>query len=153
MHWAYEYAEKLKNRKKEDGKDSIVVAAGTSPSGTVHIGNFRDIVTAYFIVKALKEQGEDAKLLFSWDDYDKFRKVPKNIPDEKMYKIIDTTLEEKEKILREIVERRYTVIENRKDRKHYRKKLGEIRFGEKGQGLELNKFYEMIDSKENLRNE
>lgn len=73
--------------------------------------------------------------------------------DEKMYKIIDTTLEEKEKILREIVERRYTVIENRKDRKHYRKKLGEIRFGEKGQGLELNKFYEMIDSKENLRNE
>ena len=84
MHWAYEYAEKLKNRKKEDGKDSIVVAAGTSPSGTVHIGNFRDIVTAYFIVKALKEQGEDAKLLFSWDDYDKFRKVPKNIPDEKI---------------------------------------------------------------------
>ena len=32
----------------------------------------------------MKEQGEDAKLLFSWDDYDKFRKVPKNIPDEKI---------------------------------------------------------------------
>ena len=84
MHWAYEYAEKLKNRKEEDGKNSIVVAAGTSPSGTVHIGNFRDIVTAHFIVKALKEQGENAKLLFSWDDYDKFRKVPKNIPEEKI---------------------------------------------------------------------
>lgn len=82
MHWAYEYANKLsKNNKRKD--KSIIVAAGTSPSGTVHIGNFRDIVTSYFIVKALKEQGEDAKLLFSWDDYDRLRKVPKNIPEEK----------------------------------------------------------------------
>ena len=84
MHWAYEYAEKLKIIRAKRNKDkSIIVAAGTSPSGTVHIGNFRDIVTAYFIVKALKNQGEDAKLLFSWDDYDRFRKVPKNISAEK----------------------------------------------------------------------
>jgi len=85
MHWAYEYASKLKNRNtNENGEERkpIIVAAGTSPSGTVHIGNFRDIITSYFIVKALKNQGEDAQLLFSWDDYDRLRKVPKNIPEE-----------------------------------------------------------------------
>lgn len=82
MHWAYEYAQKLKTQKTKDD-DEIVIAAGTSPSGTVHIGNFRDIITSYFIVKALKQQGENAKLLFSWDDYDRFRKVPKNIASEK----------------------------------------------------------------------
>ena len=80
MHWAYEYAKKLKPTKEDD---EIIVAAGTSPSGTVHIGNFRDIVTAYFIVTALKNQGVNAKLLFSWDDYDRLRKVPKNISEEK----------------------------------------------------------------------
>ena len=83
MHWAYEYARKLKNTNENENKRKrIIVAAGTSPSGTVHIGNFRDIITSYFIVKALKNQGEDAQLLFSWDDYDRFRKVPKNIPQE-----------------------------------------------------------------------
>ena len=38
--------------------------------------------------------------------------------DEKMYKIIDNSIEEKEELLRSIIERRNTVIENRKDRKH-----------------------------------
>lgn len=83
MHWAFEYANSVKaTKEKENKKEPIIIAAGTSPSGTVHIGNFRDIVTAYFIAKALKVQGEDAKLLFSWDDYDRLRKVPKNIPEE-----------------------------------------------------------------------
>lgn len=68
--------------------------------------------------------------------------------DEKMYKIIDNTLEEKEKIIRQIIERRNTIIESRKDRKHYRRKLGEVRFGEKGKEMELNKFYEIINEKE-----
>lgn len=79
MHWAYQYAKEL----KEKAKDEIIVAAGTSPSGTVHIGNFRDIITSYFIVEALKRQGKKAKLLFSWDDYDRLRKTPKNIPESK----------------------------------------------------------------------
>lgn len=80
MHWAYKHAEKLKN----EGKEPIVIAAGTSPSGTVHIGNFRDIVTSFFITRALKNIGVEAKLLFSWDDYDRLRKVPKNISADKL---------------------------------------------------------------------
>lgn len=86
MHWAYEYANEIKktiNERKDEKKKEAIIAAGTSPSGTVHIGNFRDIVTAYFICKALKEQEIDAKLLFSWDDYDRLRKVPANIKEKR----------------------------------------------------------------------
>ncbi len=73
--------------------------------------------------------------------------------DEKMYKVIGNSLEEKEKILRQIIERRNTIIENRKDRKHYRRKLGEVRFGEKGKQIELNEFYNIISQKEKNEDE
>ena len=73
--------------------------------------------------------------------------------DEKMYKVIENSLEEKERILQQIVTRRNAIIENRKDRKHYRRKLGEVRFGEKGKQMELDKFYEMISQKEKYKDE
>ncbi len=50
-----------------------------SPSGSVHIGNFREIVTTYFVVRALQDLGKKTRFIFSWDDYDRFRKVPKNV--------------------------------------------------------------------------
>ncbi|PFJ80159.1 lysine--tRNA ligase, partial [Bacillus cereus] len=53
--------------------------AGISPSGSVHIGNFREIVTTYFVVRALQDLGKKTRFIFSRDDYDRFRKVPKNI--------------------------------------------------------------------------
>ena len=54
-------------------------AAGISPSGSIHIGNFRDIATSYFVVKALRKAGKKARLLFSWDEFDRLRKVPVNV--------------------------------------------------------------------------
>lgn len=54
-------------------------AAGISPSGIVHFGNFRDLFTAYVVQQCLIKKGKKARLLFSWDDYDRFRKVPINI--------------------------------------------------------------------------
>lgn len=54
-------------------------AAGISPSGVVHFGNFRDIMTALAVKEALQNKGKRARLLFSWDNYDRFRKVPKNV--------------------------------------------------------------------------
>ncbi len=56
-------------------------AAGISPSGVVHFGNFRDVITAHMVRKALVAKGKDARLLFSWDNFDRFRKVPVGIPD------------------------------------------------------------------------
>lgn len=91
--------------------------------------------------------------MFSWEypcgECHKLRITPYGygsccLNDEKMYKIVGNPLEEKQKIIEEIIERRNTVIENRKDRKHYRKKLGEVRFGEKGKEMELSEFYKMV---------
>ena len=79
MHWAERIADEI-IRKKPD-KEQYVCAAGISPSGSIHIGNFRDIATALFVCKALIKKGKKAKLLFSWDEFDRFRKVPKNVQD------------------------------------------------------------------------
>lgn len=56
-------------------------AAGISPSGVVHFGNFRDVVTAHLVREALKQRGKDAHLIFSWDNFDRFRKVPAGVPE------------------------------------------------------------------------
>ncbi|HOM02136.1 MAG TPA: lysine--tRNA ligase [Acetivibrio sp.] len=82
MHWSDEIANKLISLHPD--KEEFVLAAGTSPSGTVHIGNFRDAVTVYFVAKALRKQGKKTVLLLSWDDYDRFRKVPKNLPEDRI---------------------------------------------------------------------
>jgi lysyl-tRNA synthetase class 1 len=54
-------------------------AAGISPSGIVHFGNFRDVMTAHAVAEELKSRGKKARLLFSWDEYDRFRKVPAGV--------------------------------------------------------------------------
>lgn len=54
-------------------------AAGISPSGIVHFGNFRDVMTALAVASELVARGRKARLLFSWDNYDRFRKVPAGV--------------------------------------------------------------------------
>ena len=77
MHWSDRIAEKIIKRNPD--KEEYVCAAGISPSGSIHIGNFRDIATSLFVVKALERKGKKAKLLFSWDEYDRVRKIPVNV--------------------------------------------------------------------------
>ena len=77
MHWSEELA--LKVIARNPNKEEYVCAAGISPSGSIHIGNFRDIATSYFVVKALRKMGKKARLLFSWDEFDRMRKVPANV--------------------------------------------------------------------------
>jgi len=78
-HWADKIAAKLIKIHPEVKK--FVCAAGISPSGVVHIGNFRDIITSELVYRALKDKGYDAELIFSWDDFDRLRKVPQGIPE------------------------------------------------------------------------
>ena len=79
MHWSEEIARKIIER--NPNKPEYVCAAGISPSGSIHIGNFRDIATSFFVVQSLRKLGKKARLLFSWDEYDRLRKVPKNVAD------------------------------------------------------------------------
>ncbi|GHV42448.1 lysine--tRNA ligase [Spirochaetia bacterium] len=87
-HWADETADKI-IREKGD-RESYTCASGITPSGTVHIGNFREIISTELVARALKDKGKKVRFIYSWDDYDVFRKVPKNMP----------KLEELEKFLR-----------------------------------------------------
>ncbi|QSF47325.1 lysine--tRNA ligase [Paenibacillus tianjinensis] len=74
MHWAQKYANNLIQNHPE--RQTFVCASGISPSGSVHIGNFREIVTTYFVTQALRKSGKEVRFIFSWDDFDRFRKVP-----------------------------------------------------------------------------
>ncbi|MCK5282573.1 MAG: lysine--tRNA ligase [Nanoarchaeota archaeon] len=76
MHWADQTARKIIKVKK----DQYVCASGITPSGIVHIGNFREIITVELVVRALKDLGKKTRFIYSWDDYDVFRKVPKGWP-------------------------------------------------------------------------
>lgn len=75
--WADQIAEEIiKKRLLKDGKKEYICASGITPSGTVHIGNFREVITTDLVVRALKSKGKKVKFIYSWDDYDRFRKVP-----------------------------------------------------------------------------
>lgn len=84
VHWADHTASKI-IREKGD-KDLYVCASGITPSGTVHFGNFREVITVDFVVRALKDKGKQAKFIFSWDDFDTLRKIPANLPQQDMLK-------------------------------------------------------------------
>jgi lysyl-tRNA synthetase class 1 len=77
-HWADLTAEKIIREKGE--KDCYTCASGITPSGTVHIGNFREIISVELVVRALRDRNKRVRFIYSWDDYDVFRKVPQNMP-------------------------------------------------------------------------
>jgi lysyl-tRNA synthetase class 1 len=77
-HWADETA--LKIIREKGDKRRYTCAAGITPSGTVHIGNFREIISVDLVARALRDLGKEVRFIYSWDDYDVFRKVPQNMP-------------------------------------------------------------------------
>ncbi len=79
MHWANKYAEQIIKAKE---KDRYIVESGITPSGVVHAGNWREELTQEFVYKALIQKGVTAIYQHVWDDFDRFRKVPKGVPSE-----------------------------------------------------------------------
>ena len=77
-HWADETAAKIIAEKGE--KALYTCASGITPSGTVHIGNFREIISVELVVRSLRDLGKKVRFIYSWDDFDVFRKVPQNMP-------------------------------------------------------------------------
>ena len=49
----------------------------------VHFGNFREQLRLTS-GDALRKRGKKVRFIFSWDDYDTFRKVPKNMPKQEL---------------------------------------------------------------------
>jgi lysyl-tRNA synthetase class 1 len=89
-HWADHAAKRVVAfwgpRKPDQNQDNnhYTVASGITPSGTVHIGNFREVITVDLVARALRGLGHQVRFIYSWDDFDTFRKVPKNLPNQEM---------------------------------------------------------------------
>lgn len=79
MKWLNQVADELTARYGEGG---IVVSSGVSPSGKYHLGTLREILTAEAIARELRRRGQTAKHIHVVDDFDVFRKVPQDVPDE-----------------------------------------------------------------------
>ncbi|MCD4740558.1 lysine--tRNA ligase [archaeon] len=79
MHWSDSYAKKIVEKKPD--KKEYIVESGITPSGVVHAGNFREVMTQEFVYKALLKLGVKAKYQYVWDDYDRLRKIPANVPE------------------------------------------------------------------------
>lgn len=54
----------------------IVCASGLSPSGPIHLGNLREVMVPHLVADEIARRGRPVEHLLSWDDYDRFRKVP-----------------------------------------------------------------------------
>ncbi|MFO7677912.1 MAG: lysine--tRNA ligase [Thermoplasmatota archaeon] len=75
MHWADVIAKKLHKEQKKH-----VLATGITPSGPIHIGNMREILTTDAIYRCLVDLGSDVEFIFVADDYDPLRKVYPYLP-------------------------------------------------------------------------
>jgi lysyl-tRNA synthetase class 1 len=60
--------------------DPIVCASGISPSGPIHLGNLREVMTVHLVAEELRQRGEQVEHIHSWDDFDRLRKVPAGVP-------------------------------------------------------------------------
>ena len=81
-HWADHAARRT--IQASDGAKTITVAAGITPSGVIHVGNFREVMSVDLVARALRDQGAEVRFIYSWDDFDVFRKVPRGVPQAQM---------------------------------------------------------------------
>jgi lysyl-tRNA synthetase class 1 len=54
----------------------VVVASGLSPSGPIHLGNLREVMFPHLVADEIRRRGIDCVHILSWDDFDRYRKVP-----------------------------------------------------------------------------
>ncbi|MEM0157548.1 MAG: lysine--tRNA ligase, partial [Thermoplasmataceae archaeon] len=67
MHWADAFVQDLAGQQ--------TISTGISPSGPIHVGNMREILTGNFIYVAARDKGLEARFIYLCDDIDPLRKV------------------------------------------------------------------------------
>ncbi len=75
--WVSRFADEViaEAERRAPGKP-IVCASGLSPSGPIHLGNLREVMTPHLVADEIRRRGHEVRHLISWDDYDRYRKVP-----------------------------------------------------------------------------
>lgn len=78
--WVSRFADEViaESERRAPGKP-VVVASGLSPSGPIHLGNLREVMTPHLVADEIRRRGHTVRHLISWDDYDRFRKVPNGV--------------------------------------------------------------------------
>ena len=74
-HWADEvYAEA---QRRQPGGTPQHVLSGTQPlwAGS-NLGNLRELMTPHLVADEIRRRGKACRHIWSWDDYDRFRRVP-----------------------------------------------------------------------------
>ncbi|GAA0621555.1 lysine--tRNA ligase [Streptomyces crystallinus] len=79
--WVSRFADEViaDSERRAPGKP-VVVASGLSPSGPIHLGNLREVMTPHLVADEIRRRGYEVRHLISWDDYDRYRKVPNGVP-------------------------------------------------------------------------
>ena len=83
-HWTEQVADKVEQqvRLHKGDRATIVCASGISPSGPIHLGNLRELMTVHLVSEELRSRGWNVDHLHSWDDFDRLRKIPAGAPEE-----------------------------------------------------------------------
>jgi lysyl-tRNA synthetase, class I len=76
MHWADVLADELLKEEKKN----YVLATGITPSGPIHIGNMREVLTTEAVYRSLIDKGAKADFIYVADDFDHLRKVYPFLP-------------------------------------------------------------------------
>jgi len=76
--WADSVADAIEAR---DPEEPIVIKGGVSPSGVPHIGHFNEIMRGYYVAEALRDRGHEVRQVFTADDKDRLRAVPRQLAD------------------------------------------------------------------------
>jgi len=76
--WADEVADEIEAR---DPDEPIVIKGGVSPSGVPHVGHANELLRAYFVAEVLRERGHEVRQVFTSDDRDPLRTVPRRLAD------------------------------------------------------------------------
>ena len=76
--WADAVADAIEAR---EPAEPVVLKGGVSPSGIPHIGHFNEILRCYFVAEVLRERGYEVRQVFTADDRDRLRKLPRRLAD------------------------------------------------------------------------
>ena len=85
--WPFVEAKKMLRERKSfiDKKGKITLQTGYGPSGLPHIGTFGEVARTSMMVNALKQLTDlPAEIITFSDDMDGLRKVPDNVPNQKL---------------------------------------------------------------------
>jgi lysyl-tRNA synthetase class 1 len=84
VFWADAVADRIEaqlERSERDPDGPVVIKGGVSPSGVPHLGHANEVMRGHFLAEVLRERDHEVRQVFTADDRDPLRKVPRTLAD------------------------------------------------------------------------